>query len=97
MNNIEVTEVRSIVVKINMSPEEWDPFNTSGNLTNREHKARLLNERVSKYAPELDVVDFYMNLSRFALAIAFGDIGVIIKVTEYIYNTRLVFPPEVEV
>lgn len=94
MNNIEITEVRSIKININMTPDQWDPNNHDADTT-RWHKAKLLNQRVAKYAPELDVVQFYMNLARFANELGFGDNNVIVEVAEHIYNTRLVFDSEV--
>ncbi len=90
MNNVEVKEIRKIEVVINMTPDQWDPNNKSADTT-RWHKARLLNQRVAKYAPTLGVVDFYMNIARFAHELGFGDNDVIIQLTEYLYGTKLEF------
>jgi hypothetical protein len=89
---IKVEEVRSIKVSCNYTPDQWDPNNQAvGADTTRWHKAKLLNQRVEKYAPTSDAVQLYMNLSRFATEQGFGDIGVVIKVVEYIYRTKLIF------
>jgi len=93
MDNIEVKEVRSIVVEINLTPDQWDPNNHDADTT-RWHKAKLLNQRAAKYAPEQGSVEFYMNLARFANELGFGDINVIVAVTEHIYDTRLIFDSE---
>ena len=92
MKNVEVREVRSIVIDINMSPSEWDPrrFNTDPSTT-IWHKAKLLNQRVAKYAPGMGQKEFYTNLARFADEIGYGDSDVIIKLVEYLYNSPLEF------
>lgn len=91
---LKVEEVKTIKVTIEMTPDEWDPSNLSGADTTRWHKAKLLNQRVAKFAPTLGAVEFYLNIARFAHEQGFGDTGVIVKVTEYIYKTRLVFEEE---
>lgn len=91
---LKVEEVRSIKVSIDMTPDEWDPTNLSGADTTRWHKAKLLNQRVAKNAPTMGAVEFYMNIARFAHEQGFGDTAVIVKVTEYIYKTRLIFEEE---
>lgn len=91
---LKVEEVKTIKVTIEMTPDEWDPSNLLGADTTRWHKAKLLNQRVAKFAPTLGAVEFYLNIARFAHEQGFGDTSVIVKVTEYIYKTRLVFEEE---
>ena len=91
MKNVQVVEVKQIQIKINMTPDQWDPNNHSSDTT-RWHKSKLLNSRVAKNAPVMSVVDFYMDLARFAHEIGFGDNDVVIKLTEYLYQTKLDFP-----
>lgn len=91
---LKVEEVRSIKVSINYTPNKWDPTNLSGTDTNRWHKAKLLNQRVEKYAPQLSPMEFYVNIDCFAQNLGFGDPNVIAAITEYIYKTKLVFEEE---
>lgn len=91
---LKVEEIKSIKVTIDMTPDEWDPSGQTGPDTTRWHKAKLLNQRVAKFAPTLGAVEFYLNIARFAHEQGFGDTAVIVKVTEYIYSTRLVFEEE---
>jgi hypothetical protein len=45
----------------------------------------------------MDAVQFYMDMARFATELGFGDIIVIVAVTEHIYDTRLIFDSEEQV
>lgn len=91
---LKVEEVRTIKVICEMTPDEWDGRAGSVADTTRWHKAKLLNQRVSKIAPTLDPIQFYQNMARFAHEQGFGDIDVVIRVTEEIYNITLEFPSE---
>ena len=90
MDNVQVREVRSVVIDINMTPDQWDPNNRQADTT-RWHKARLLNQRVAKFAPTANQKEFYENLARFANELGFGDSDVIIELTEYLYQQPLEF------
>jgi hypothetical protein len=94
-------QVKEVVVKtienVNLTPTDWDPTNLSGSDTNRWHKAKLLNNRVVKNYKTMDAVQFYMDMARFAAELGFGDINVIVAVTEHIYDTRLIFDSEEQV
>lgn len=79
-----------VVDEIKMSPDEWDSRN-SGPVVWREHMTKILNLRVTKLAPQHNAVDFYNSLLRFAGEIGFGEERAIAKVTEHVYNVRLVF------
>ena len=91
MQNVEVVEIRKIEIKINMTPDQWDPRNTQADTT-RWHKARLLNQRVAKVGPTTNQLQLYTDLSRFANELGFGDSDVIIELVEYLYQQPLEFP-----
>lgn len=94
---LKVEEVRTIKVTCDMKPDEWDPDNLAvGADTTRWHKSKLLNQRIEKNAPLMDPVALYSNIAKFAHEQGFGDIRVIIKVIEDIYQVRLVFPEQEE-
>lgn len=91
---LKVEEIKSVKVTCEMTPDEWAPNSFGVADTTRWHKAKLLNQRVSKFAPTLGPIEFYLNISRFSHELGFGDTDVIIQVTEEIYNTELIFPEE---
>lgn len=82
--------VVNVVDEINLTPAQWDS-RRQGASGWRLHMAKLLNLRVKKLAPQYKAKDFYFNLARFASEIGFGEISVIAKVTESVYNVKLDF------
>ena len=87
---LKVEEIVSIKVTIDYKHNEWDPLGQSkGSDSTLCHKAKLMNERVMKYAPILKPFEFYKNISRFAKEQGFGDLRVIKKVTEEIYKIKV--------
>ncbi len=90
MDNVKVVEIKQIQVQVNMTPDQWDPSNKDADTT-RWHKAKLLNQRVSKNAPNMNALEFYKDIARFADEQGFGDSDVIIELTEYLYQIPLDF------
>lgn len=90
--------VKRYVDRINLTADDWSSSRATtleingkrtfvrDNQARRNHAAKLLNLRVTRLAPECDVVEFYKQLVRFSTEIGFGDIEVIRSVTNRIYG-----------
>lgn len=92
MDNVKVVEIKQIQVQINMSPDQWDPIRFKKEPdTTVWHKAKLLNQRVAKNAPNMNIFKFYRDLARFADELGYGDSDVLIELTEYLYQVPLDF------
>lgn len=95
--DIKIRQVTTrIVDQVNLTSEEWDsrPTGSLGKWDTwgwRQHMAKLLNQRAVKFAFKLEPVDFYLNVTRFAKEIGFGEPAVITQVTERIYGVTLHF------
>lgn len=81
------------ITEMRVSAKEWDP-NRAGSLVWREHMAKLLNQHAKKIAPKCNPSQFYHSMLEFSRNLGFGCVEAVIKVTEQVYDVRLLFTEE---